>query len=75
MGVKRWRKKAEHRYLWAIILKEAQVKVYGPCAKRRRGLCTKVNYSGFNRSHPVVCCNNVAILLQSITQHVLNQQY
>lgn len=27
MGVKRWRKKAEHIYLWVIVLKEALVKL------------------------------------------------
>jgi hypothetical protein len=29
MGVKRWRKKAEDRSAWAIILKEALVKLKG----------------------------------------------
>jgi hypothetical protein len=33
MGVKRWRKKAEDRLIWAIILKEALVDVEGPYAK------------------------------------------
>ena len=28
----------------------------------------------FNMSHPAVYCNNVAILLQSMAQNVLNQQ-
>jgi hypothetical protein len=46
MGVKRRRKKAEHTYSWAIILKEALVKLYGPYAKRRV-LCTEVNCAGF----------------------------
>jgi hypothetical protein len=32
MGVKKWRKKAEHRTVWAIILKEALVKLEGPYA-------------------------------------------
>jgi hypothetical protein len=27
MGVKRWRKKAEHRSVWAIILKESLIKL------------------------------------------------
>jgi hypothetical protein len=27
MGVKRWRKKAEDRFIWAIILKKALVKL------------------------------------------------
>jgi hypothetical protein len=33
MGVNRWRKKAEDRSVWADILKEALVKLYGPYAK------------------------------------------
>jgi hypothetical protein len=32
MGVKRWRKKAEDRSVWAIVLKEALVKLKGPYA-------------------------------------------
>jgi hypothetical protein len=32
MGVKRWKKKAKDRSVWAIILKEAVVKLYGPHA-------------------------------------------
>jgi hypothetical protein len=32
MGVKRWRKKPEDRSVWAIILKEALVKLKGPYA-------------------------------------------
>jgi len=32
MGVKRWRKKAEDKYAWAIILKHAVVKLKGPYA-------------------------------------------
>jgi hypothetical protein len=33
VGVKRWRKKAEDRPAWAIILKKALVKIKGPYAK------------------------------------------
>jgi len=32
MGVKRWRKKSGDRSVWAIILKEALVKIKGPYA-------------------------------------------
>ena len=31
-------------------------------------------FQNFNRSHPVACCNSVAVLLQSMTQRILNQQ-
>jgi len=34
MGVKRWRKKAEDRSVWAIILKEVLVKLLGPYANK-----------------------------------------
>jgi hypothetical protein len=34
MGVKRWRKKVEDRSIWAIIMKEALVKLQGPYAKQ-----------------------------------------
>jgi hypothetical protein len=37
MGVKRWRKKALDRSVWAVILKEALVKLYGPYAKKEVG--------------------------------------
>ena len=30
MGVQRWRKKAEDRFVWAVILKEALAKLEGP---------------------------------------------
>jgi hypothetical protein len=33
MDVKRWRKKAEDRPVWAIILKEALLKLWGPYAE------------------------------------------
>jgi hypothetical protein len=33
MGVRIWRKKAEDRSLWAMIVKEALVRLEGPCAK------------------------------------------
>jgi hypothetical protein len=33
MGVQRWRKKAEYRSVWATILKEAVIKLYGPYAR------------------------------------------
>jgi hypothetical protein len=32
MGAKRWRKKAEDKYGWAIILKQAAVTLKGPYA-------------------------------------------
>ena len=34
MGVKRWRKKAEDRSVWVIILKEVLVKLLGPYANK-----------------------------------------
>jgi hypothetical protein len=33
VGVKRWRKKAEERSVWAMILKKALVKLVGPYDK------------------------------------------
>jgi hypothetical protein len=33
MGAKRWRKKAEDKSVWAVILKEALVEPQGPYAK------------------------------------------
>jgi hypothetical protein len=33
MGVKRWRKKAEERLIWAVILQAAPVKLQGAYAK------------------------------------------
>ena len=35
MGVKRWRKKAEDRSEWAVILKEVLVKIY-PIKKKKK---------------------------------------
>ena len=35
MGVKRWRKKAEDRYIWGVVLKEALVTLLGTVCQRR----------------------------------------
>jgi hypothetical protein len=39
--------------------------IFHPCYQKKE-------QNHFNRSHPIVCCNNVAISLQSMTQHALN---
>jgi hypothetical protein len=71
IGVKRWRKKAEDRSLWVIILHEALVKLYGPYAKKKEGeamvlkfldiyhvcLKSRTNSWHFIRKHTYVCNN------------------
>ena len=44
MGVKRWRKKAEDRSVWAIILTEVLVKLLGPDANRDVSVVNLLTY-------------------------------
>jgi hypothetical protein len=49
MRVKRWRKKAEDRSVWAIVLKEALAKLQGLYAKEEEILPTCLNTRRINK--------------------------
>jgi hypothetical protein len=55
LGVKRWKKKAEDRSVWAIILKEALVKLYGPYASEEEYKETTLGTKAMNGVHLLLC--------------------